>query len=191
MIRRRLRRTKLTLRPAREPAQRKDPVIHDKRPRDPDVHAELCRDFDHLIAARLHLRRKRAALRPQDVGSRLGMMEGRQVDRILAQFDADQPAAARQHDIVDRIERIERQVARRIRGIRLLHLARLESRCHGEEEGGPEGMRRAQQVAQVHGLADALDADSEIAAHGAQTCMAPKGEARCFTLFPPATAEST
>ncbi len=36
----------------------------------------------------------------------------------------------------------------------------------GEHEAGAEGMRRPQQAAYVHGLADALDADIEVATHG-------------------------
>ncbi|HIJ44242.1 MAG TPA: hypothetical protein HPP75_09790 [Rhodospirillaceae bacterium] len=36
----------------------------------------------------------------------------------------------------------------------------------GEHEAGAKGMRRRQQATYVHGLADALDADAEVAAHG-------------------------
>ena len=36
----------------------------------------------------------------------------------------------------------------------------------GEHEADAEGMRRPQQAAYVHGRADVLDADAEVAAHG-------------------------
>jgi hypothetical protein len=34
-----------------------------------------------------------------------------------------------------------------------------------EDEAGAEGVRRADQIAQIHGLGDAFGADAEIAAH--------------------------
>jgi hypothetical protein len=39
-------------------------------------------------------------------------------------------------------------------------------RAQGEHEARAEGVRRAQQIAEIDGLGDALDADGEIAARG-------------------------
>ena len=58
---------------------------------------------------------------------------------------------------------IERDVGRGLGGV-ALHMQRDLVGTDGEHETRPEGMGRAQQIAEIDGLGDALDTDGEIAA---------------------------
>ena len=75
---------------------------------------------------------------------------------------------------------MEGQARHRRRGIRLGRRLGIECRADGEGEAGAEGMRAAQQAAEIHRLADALDADAKIAAHEGGACMGAFRAARCF-----------
>ena len=94
-------------RPRREPAERLHAVVHDDRAGDREIDAEPRRDPHHVVAARQHRRRQRAALRPEHVGGVEGVAEARQLDRVVDQLAADQPAAARQ------LQRLHRRRSRR------------------------------------------------------------------------------
>ena len=118
------------------------------------------------------------------------MAETRELDRVLGDLDADEHAALGQAELVDRAELVERQVAGGVGGVRHgvgeLHPAR-----HGEEEACAEGMRDAQQIAEIHRLRNAVHPDREIAAQtyapdgtGGDASLSPrddKGEARALS----------
>ena len=94
------------------------------------------------------------------------MAEARQIDRVVDQLAADQAAAARQRQL-----RRRRRSRRPAAGISACDVSE-SALAHGvvgidqEDEAGAERVRRADQVAEVHRLADALGADREKAAHG-------------------------
>ncbi len=64
-------------RPRGEASETQQPVVHDDRPGDADIDAELGRDLHHMIAAFDERRRKPATLGPENVGRAGGMAEGR------------------------------------------------------------------------------------------------------------------
>ena len=82
-----------THRAAGEAAQTQHAVVHDDGARGGDVEAEAGWDADDMGAARDELGGKRATLRSEDVGGRMGMVEGGQIDRLVEQLDANQLAA--------------------------------------------------------------------------------------------------
>jgi hypothetical protein len=90
--------------------------------------------------------------------------EARQQGRLVEQLHADQGTALRQAHLLDRIEAVNRQLLRRVRGVGRRLVDRVMGIDH-EHEARAEGMGRADQVAQVHGLADPFRPDAEIAAH--------------------------
>jgi hypothetical protein len=121
-------------------------------------------DADDMIAPGDHRRRQRAALGAEHIGGIQRVAEARQLDRLLEQLHADQGAALGQAQLFDRFEAVQRQLLLRMRGVG----GRVPNRVMGidqKHETRPEGMRRADQVAQVHGLADSFRPDAEIAAH--------------------------
>ena len=91
------------------------------------------------------------------------MMEARQIDGLVQQLHADQPAACRQHQIADARPIVMRQVLRALGGIGA-RLQRLIGCADGKREARPEPVGRAHQVAEVQRLRDALGADPEVAA---------------------------
>ena len=150
-----------THRARREAAEAEHAIVHHDDAGGRQIDAEPGRDAHDVIAPIDHRRRQRCAP-AEHVGGVQRVPEARQQSRRIQQLHADQHAALRQDQLLDGIEPIER------------HLLRL--RCVGERvpcrvdidqehEAGAEGVRRADQIAQVHGLADALRPDAEIAAH--------------------------
>jgi hypothetical protein len=93
------------------------------------------------------------------------MAEARQIDRVVDQFAADQSAAARQLQLLGGGEVVDRHLVLGLRSVRARRTHAVLSPDQ-EDEARPEGVRRADQVAEVHGLADALGADREEATHG-------------------------
>jgi hypothetical protein len=117
-----------------------------------------------VIAAGDHRRRQRAALGTEHISGIQRVAEARQQGRLVEQLHADQGAALRQGELLDRIDTVQRQLLLRVRGVG----RRVADRVMGidqEHEASAEGMGRADQVAQVHGLADPFRPDAEIAAH--------------------------
>jgi hypothetical protein len=72
-----------------EAGQADHPVIHDDRPGNPQIHAELRRNLHHMVAARQHFRRQGTAFASHDVSGLGRVMEGRQIDGLFDQFDSD------------------------------------------------------------------------------------------------------
>jgi hypothetical protein len=89
--------------------------------------------------------------------------EAWQVDCVFQQLNADQPAALRQGQVLDRLPVEVRQVLGALGGVGT-RLQRLVGSADGEGEAGAEAVRGAHQVAEVQRLGDALRADGEIAA---------------------------
>src|SRR6266446_5832694 len=133
-------------RPFGESSQADHPVVHDKGAGDGEIDAELRGDLHQEIAALDEILRQARAFGAQHIGCLVRMGEAGQIDGIIHELDAHQPAAMGQMQI--------RQSA--------------------------EGMGAAQQAAEIHRLADALDADAEISAHDGEACMGSCGAARCF-----------
>ena len=141
-----------------------------ERAGDAEIDREAGRDLDHVVAERLQIARQAFALGPQDVGRLARMAEARQLDRLVGDLDADQPAAQRQAEGFEVGEMVGRHRARRVRGVAVRSLAAVVLGPHREHEGGAEGMGGAEQGADIHRLADAFDADAEIAFHGPAIC---------------------
>ena len=118
-----------------------------------------------MVAPRDHLRRQLTTLRPQDIGGLLGVMETRQFDRVLQQFDADQLAAFRQQQRLGIRERVKRHVVRRIRRVRRCAIAAVIGGPNGESETGVESVSGAEQIADIHLLRDPFDPDPEKSSH--------------------------
>ncbi len=64
------------------------------------------------------------------------------------------------------LEGIERQHALGIAGV-AVGVGQFQPRRDGKEKAGVESVRDSHQIAQVHGLGNAFDADREISPHGA------------------------
>ncbi len=160
-----------------EVAEGADAVIHDDGTGHGDVHAEARRDLDDVVAARHERRRERALLGAQYVGGPQGMTEARQIDRVLEQLYADQPAAFRQHHVVEAGPVVVRQVPATLGGVGA-GFQRLVGRTQGEREGRPEAVRGAKQVAEVQGLGDTFGAHGEVAAWQGGEIGIAHGQAR-------------
>ncbi len=98
------------------------------------------------------------------------MAEARQLDRLVADLDPDQPAALRQAERLEVGEIVGRHRARRVGRVALSALAAIVLGPQREHEGGAEGMRGPEQGADIHGLAHAFHSDAEIAFHGCAIC---------------------
>ena len=106
-----------------------------------------------------------AAFGAEHIGCLHRVGEGGELDRILDELDTDQPAAPRQAHLIDTLPMVEGKVRGRARGVGdRVHDARVGP--DGEHEARAEGVRRAQEIAEVDGLRPAFDADGEIAAGG-------------------------
>ena len=103
------------------------------------------------------------AHRPRAAG-----VESSAVRAPLEDLDPDQAAAFRQFEIGEAPPMIEREGGSRPSRCRGGSRMRGLVGADGEHEARAEGMRRAQQIAEIDGLGDALDADGEIAARGAE-----------------------
>ena len=104
-----------------------------------------------------------AAFRPEHIGGLHRMGEGRELDRIVDELDANQPASPRQAHLLDVLPMVEGEIRGRARGVGDgVHDARIGA--DGEHEARAEGMGRAQEIAEIDGFRSALDADGEIAA---------------------------
>jgi hypothetical protein len=139
-------------------------VVHQDRAGGREVDAKAGRDLHDTVAACDHRGRERAALGPEHVSRVERVTKAGQLDRLVQELDPDQLAAARQHQLLNASEAVERQLQLGLRCVG-------KRAGHGvmgidqEHEAGAEGVRRADQIAEVHRLADALGADPEIAAH--------------------------
>ena len=89
------------------------------------------------------------------------MTEARQLHRIIGDLYPDQTAAHRQAEVIGMREGIERQLTFRIAGV-AIGVRQLQARRDGKEKTGIEGMRNADQIAQIHGLGYALNPNSKI-----------------------------
>ena len=87
-----------------------------------------------------------------------------------------------QYHIGDRVVIVKGQVLGGIGGIRQPGLANREIRGDGEEKAGAEAMGGAHQTSQVHGLANTLDADCEIATHGGESRTGGASKASSIAL---------
>lgn len=139
-------------------------VVNNDRTCDTDIDAELHRDFDDMIAMRLHLGREAAFFGPQDISRRRWMRENGQIDGVIGQFHADQLAPFRQPHVTDRIEMIDGHRADAARRVALFQLMPIPYRADEEKETAAERMGGAQQIARIHKLAAAFDPDAEITA---------------------------
>ena len=100
-------------------AEAQQPVVHDQRAGDAEIDREAGRDLHHVVAERLHIGRQALALGAQDVGRLARMAEDRQLDRVVGDLDADQPAAQRQAEGFEVGEIVGRHRARRVGGVGL------------------------------------------------------------------------
>ena len=62
-----------------EASPRQPPIVHQDCAGNPDINAELSRNFHHVVATRDNLRRQLARFGPQDIGGLLWMREARQI----------------------------------------------------------------------------------------------------------------
>ena len=91
------------------------------------------------------------------------MGEGRELDGIIDKLDADQPASPRQAHLLDVLPMVEGEMRGGPRGVGDgVHDARIGA--DSEHEARAEGVRRAQEIAEIDGLRSTFDADGEIAA---------------------------
>lgn len=127
-----------------------------------------------MVAARDQLLGQRAALHAEHIGGATRMAEARQVASARVELDANQAAPGGQAQRMHGREVVKRQFVRRVRGVRPPALGGFVGGGDGEGERGPEGVGRPEQVASVHRLADPLDADAEIAAHGWRSGPSPR-----------------
>ena len=116
-----------------------------------------------MLAARGKLGRERAAFRTKNIGRSQGVGEARKIVGVLSHLDSDQGAPFGQLELGKASPQVEGQVSRGFGGIGL-HLKRPVVSTDGKNEARPEGVGRPQQIAEIHGLGDALDADGEIPA---------------------------
>ena len=91
------------------------------------------------------------------------MGEAREIVGLVEDFDPDQAASLGQLELFQASPVVDRQMDRGIRGVGA-NLEGLVVGADGEDEARAEGVRRAQQIAEIDGLGDALHADGEIAA---------------------------
>ena len=80
------------------------------------------------------------------------MMEPRQGDGLVEQRHADQLAALGQGQIIDPIVAVERQVARRVGGVRTLHLLGVEGGRDGEKKLAPKAWEERSRLPRFMGL---------------------------------------
>jgi L-asparaginase II len=153
--------------PFGEAAEAEHPIVHDESASDGQVDAEPRRNPNHVVATLQHRRRQVGALGAEHVSRLRGMTKARHVDRVRQQFDADEATAARQMELRQVGIFVQGQVGHRSGRIGVLDLASVDHAADGEHEAGTERMTSAQQAAEIHGLADALDADAEVPAHDA------------------------
>ena len=172
----------------RETPARHHPVVQQDRRGDGDIDAEPGRNAHDMAAAGEQRGRQSAALGPEHIGGALRMGEARQVDGVVQQFEADELAAARQLQRLDRRIFVERHMLGRLGRIGLADHAQIHVRRDGEHEIRAEGVRRAKQTAGVHGLGDALDAQPEIPPHGGK--LASVRAARQVLRGPPTRPEN-
>ncbi len=93
------------------------------------------------------------------------MAERRQVDRVVDEFDSDEIAPLRQHDVVDATPLVVGDMVPAFRSIGERLVARIPC-ADGERERGPEPVCRAHEIADVERFRHALRADGEVAARG-------------------------
>ena len=146
-----------------EAAKRAQAVIHDDGARGGEIEREGGGDAHQMLAARGKLGRERAALGAEHIGRAQRVWKTRQIVRLLQNLDPDQATAFRQSEIGEAPPMIKREMRPGLRRV-VTDLDRGLVGADGEDEARAEGMRRAQKVAEIDGLRDALDADGEIAA---------------------------
>src|SRR5262249_37494481 len=106
-----------------------------------------------------------AALGAEHVGRPERMRKARKLGRLVQKLDANQATALRQLELGQAAPMIERDVRRCLRCVRP-RLERFRVGADGEYEARTEGVGGAQQIDEIDGLGDALDADGEITARG-------------------------
>ena len=168
--------------PRRVPAACNQPVVHQNRPGDTDIDAELCRNFDRMIAACDQFRRQGPLLRSEHIGRLFRVGEAGQIDRIVKQFDTDKLAAFRQFHRRNRVVLVKRNMLCGLRGVGFVEFTQIDHRRDREHEVRPEGVRRAEQIAHIHRFRDALDADSKETSHVAEIRTPDPAEASCVDL---------
>ena len=139
-------------------------VVQHQCPDHREVERKPRRDAHHVAAALQHFGRQAVPLRSEHIGRIDRMPERRKLRGGLQQFDADQHAVMRQQQRPDVGEAPERHVLRRVGRVRQAAGARIPARADDEAERGAEGVRGAQQGADIGRLRHPLDADAEIAA---------------------------
>ncbi len=114
-------------------------------------------------ATREHRGREREPLGAEHIGGAQGVAKARELDRVVGDLHPHKDAALRKTELFERAELVERQVPGGVGGVRH-RIGELDAPRHGEEEARAEGMRDAQQVAEIHRLRNAVHPDCEIAA---------------------------
>ena len=139
-------------------------VIHDDSPCHGDIDAESGRNFDDVVAARENLVRKHAKLGPKHIGRVKRMTEGRQVGCALYQLDPDKLAPKRQYHLPGIGPAIDGQVEASLGGV-AWRFEGVWMSADREKELCTERVRRAQQVAQIHGFRYPFGSDGKVTAH--------------------------
>ncbi len=147
-----------------KPPVLQQPVVQHQSPGHRQVQRESGRNSDDVVAPLQQCGRQPGALRPQNIGGIQRVAEGRQIDRVLQQLDADQGAAARQRQVGHGWITPHRHMQGRVGGVRGAGRARIPAGADGEAERRAECVPGAQQRADVGGFGDTLGADAEIAA---------------------------
>lgn len=129
------------------------------------IDAKLCRDLDNVVAHGQGFRAQRTFFRAENVGGARRVPEGRQINRIIDQLDADHGATLGQDKIVHRVPLIERRVAGGSRRVRFRPSNRIV-RVDREDKTGVKGVRGAKDIPDIHRFGYSFDTNSEIASQG-------------------------
>lgn len=128
------------------------------------VEGEAGGDAYDVAAASQHLRRQAGPLRTEHVGCIQRMAKRWQVGGVVQQLHADQHTTFWKAERIEIGEAPERDVSGGIGRIGQAPRARIEAGTDHEAERGAEGVRGAQECADVGRFRDTFDANAEIAA---------------------------
>src|SRR5262249_15484410 len=104
-----------------------------------------------MLAPGGKLGRERSPFGSKHIGSLQGMRKARKIGGLVENLDANQATASGQGKLGKASPMVKRHMTLSPRGVPL-QVQSAGIGADGEDEACPEGMRRAQEIAEIHGL---------------------------------------